>query len=121
MKNLIIGYEIINDDIIVEFSNNKKTIKYTKENEKEILNTIENQKSMNSILINKYRNISNIMLILILLITAITIISMFTIGFKIAIFLIGIFMFIIVIDSYISSKYDNLIKALEFSEKNIKV
>jgi len=117
MKNIIIGYTIADDNIVVEFSNNKMVVKNTKENENEILNKIKQQQTKCNHLINKYRYIMNFILVLILLLMTISIVSMINFEFKSSIISIGIFIFIIIIDSYISSKYDNLIKALEFSEK----
>lgn len=120
MKDFIISYEVKGKNIIVEFNNDKKIIEYTKENEEEVLNKIKEQIDKNNILINKYRNISNIILILILLLTFISIITMITLGHKAIIVSMVVFLFILIIDAYISCRYNDLIRALAFVEENIK-
>lgn len=120
MKDFIISYEVKDKNIIVEFNSNKRIIKYTKENEEEILNKIIEQRDKNNILINRYKNISNILLILILLLTFISLVTMIALGHKAVIISMVVFLFILILDAYISCRYNDLIRALDFIERNIK-
>lgn len=116
-QNYILGYEIENNNLIIEYYNNKKMIKYSEDKEKEILLIMENQLKG----INKYNKILNYTLILILLLTIFSIIGMIKLGFKIGMISILLFMIIAIFDSYISGIYDDLLKSLEFIENKNKL
>ena len=108
----VLGYEIENDNLIINYCNNKKIIKYSEDNEKEILNIMQNQLKD----INKYDKISNCILILMLFLTMISIVGMIKLEFKIGMISVLLCIIVAIFDCYISGIYDDLLKALEFIE-----